>query len=33
MLKTLLLILILPLAFFMAFISYIGYAYPLHGDE
>jgi hypothetical protein len=33
MLKTLLLILILLLAFFMAFIPHIGYAYPLHLDE
>ena len=33
MLKTLLLLLILLLASFMAFIPYIGYAYPLHVDE
>jgi hypothetical protein len=33
MLKTLLLILILLLAGFMAFIPHIGYAYPLHVDE
>jgi hypothetical protein len=33
MLKTLLLVLILLLAFFMAFIPHIGYVYPLHGDE
>jgi hypothetical protein len=33
MLKTLLLFLILLLAFFMAFIPHIGYAYPLHVDE
>jgi len=33
MTKTLLLLLILLLAFFMAFIPHIGYAYPLHVDE
>jgi hypothetical protein len=33
MLKTLLLILILFLAGFMAFIPHIGYAYALHVDE
>ena len=33
MIRTLLLILILLLAFFMALIPHIGYAYPLHGDE
>jgi len=33
MIKTLLLILILLLAFFMAIIPHIGYAYPLHLDE
>jgi hypothetical protein len=33
MIKTLLLVLILLLAFFMAYIPHIGYAYPLHGDE
>jgi len=33
MIKTLLLILILFLAFFMAFIPHIGYAYPVHLDE
>jgi hypothetical protein len=33
MTKTLLLLLILLLALFMAFIPHIGYAYPLHGDE
>jgi hypothetical protein len=33
MIKTLFLILILLLAFFMAFIPHIGYAYPVHLDE
>jgi hypothetical protein len=33
MTKTLLLILILFLAFFMAFNPHIGYAYPVHLDE
>jgi len=33
MIKTLLLILILLLASFMAFIPHIGYAYPVHLDE
>jgi len=33
MIKTLLLILILLLAFFVAFIPHIGYAYPVHLDE
>jgi hypothetical protein len=32
MIKTLLLLLILLLAGFMAFIPHIGYAYPLHVD-
>lgn len=33
MIKTLLLIFVLSLAFFMAFIPHISYAYPLHFDE
>jgi len=33
MLRTLLLLIILLLAGFMAFIPHIGYAYPLHVDE
>ena len=33
MLKILFLLLILLLAFFIAFIPHIGYAYPLHLDE
>jgi len=33
MAKTLLLLLILLLAFFMSFIPHTGYAYPLHVDE